>query len=591
MSISSTSSSEGSVQSPFDLTKPETWGPSVYGIDLCINDVTTLPSLAPCIALDVEDDEKGNFVGVGLYDGNGRVLYFSEVSDALLSAVKVRNLVAHNGKSDLHKLRSWGFKVTSKHLVWDTMIASYVLDSTKESHGLKELVFQELGIRYPAYRDIVTRRGKAKQTLDLQPLELVANYNGMDCISTFRLRSCQGNLFSKVHRRYFEELEMPLTRLLFDMEEEGIQVSVPYLQILDAQFGREANGLRHKLHTYCGESFNPNSPAQVSGTFFRRLQISESSTSRDILQRYETIPLVQTLIKYREVQKLRSTYTTPLIELAASSPSGRIHTTFNQVSVSNNGDYKGIRTGRLSSSEPNLQNIPTRTAKGELLRRAFVAKEGHLLVVADYSQIEYRLLAHFSQEPRLLQAFREGKDVHEETGRSIGADRKLGKTINFGSVYGCQAEKVAQVAKIPVHEAEEFLATYWEKLPYVKQYIQETHKAARSNGTITTLFGRVIKLPDISSSNRYVRMGAERQSVNYHIQGSAAEIIKVAMLRAAQDGLRPICTVHDELIFEVKEADAESVAAQVKSLMEGVVKLSIPLVAEVGIGKSWADAK
>jgi DNA polymerase-1 len=558
----------------FSLTNPDEWGVINHAVFLSVNDESLLNNYGPVLSVDVEDNEAGSLVGIGLYDGSQRILYFTELTQPLKNILETCQFVGHHFKSDLHKLRSWGVNVNSNQLVFDTCIASYVMNSTKESHGLKELAWTELGITYPSYRDIVGS-GRNRKTLDLQPVELVAQYNAMDCFATYKLWQKYYKSMSKAERQYFTEIELPITRLLFEMEEKGIKVDENYLRDLDARFGSEASILHRILLGYCGSAFNPNAPKQVASRLLGRFGYQGTSSAKDVLGSYLSIPLVSALTRFRELQKLRGTYTTPLVQLASEDKAARIHTTFNQVAILSNGDTKGIRTGRLSSSEPNLHNIPTRTETGNLLRRSFIASEGKVLICADYSQIEWRLAAHFSGDSRMAEAIKAG-DPYKAVAEKAKVTRGQAKTAMLAMNFGAGGYKLAAILKVSDREGFNFLNAYEATYP---DYFNWRKKIERQP-FVTTILGRQIK-PD-----------ADNLKVPYMIQGSAADIIKKAMLNIAVNvWLVPLLQVHDELIYEVEEKDAESCVKIIKNAMEKVITLSVPLCCEPGIGKTWDEAK
>lgn len=588
------------------LSKPN-WYLDNRGFNLHIDDRSEWFKGKMC-AVDVETDEQDNFVGAGIYPGGEDVYYYS---DMLVFKEVVQDLSSfgHNFKFDMHQIAQWGITVSLP--TDDTMIMSYVLDPVRPSHSLKALEATLLGNVRPTYKDIVGV-GKKKKTLDKQDVELVANYCGSDCVATWKLYSIFSKLLKKqsalntVYQR-----EMRVMNLLFNMECAGVQVDVKYLRQLDHSFKMEIGKLSEILrrnmvlsrdrllgkarivaervrNKNAGKP-NPNSPEQIKYLLLQANGITAASTDRRILQDYADYPLVRTLLRYREVAKLRSTYTQGLL---AQKSLPRVHSTFNQISYRKSGDtWSGIRTGRLSSNSPNLHNIPIRTKTGDLLRRAFVAKKGHILVDADYSQIEYRLLAHFSEEPRLIEAYNKGADVHEETGKLLGVDRALGKTLNFAAIYGAQAWRISKTANIPESDAYEFLKKYWKALPKVSEFISFTKAKARQDKGVYTLGGWFIPLPDIASDDIKLRFRAERQAVNYLIQGSAAEIIKLAMISCSDHGLSPILQVHDELLFEIEEdACAELAMANIKRIMQCVVELKVPLEVSAKIGYDWKEA-
>lgn len=572
MATTSSKRSSGLSPEPWKLVPPvKEWGPERYGISVRINAVGAgfdVPAV-----IDVEDDEKGNFVGLGLYGGGYECFYFTELDVHTKEMLGRIPFVAHNGKSDLHKLRAWGVNVRPEQLVFDTMIASYVMDSTKESHGLKELARQELSIQYPAYRELCGKGAKKRTLADL-PVELVAAYNAMDCIATYKLWKLYDKQMVAHQRQYFEELELPVTRLLYRMEQEGIKVDLPYLADLDKRFNCESARLLTVLRRFCGPDFNPSSPKQVAERLFPLIDCNETKTGKEVLQGLAGIPLAQALVRYRETTKLSGTYTEPLSRLGAISDEERIHTTFNQVAMLANGDFKGIRTGRLSSSDPNLHNIPTRTKAGELLRRAFISRPGTVLVCADYSQIEWRLAAHFSEDPRMIEAVAKG-DVYTDVANKAKISRRDAKTAMLAMNFGAGGYKIAAVLKRSPNEGFAFVRAYEETFP---QYFRWRNKIA-SQPHIETIFGRRIK-PE-----------SDHLKVPYMVQGSAADIIKQAMLLLDKAGLFTLLQVHDELLFELPEAEAEAAVPKIREIMENIVKLRVPLVVEPGIGSTWKDAK
>jgi DNA polymerase-1 len=586
--------------SPFDLTKPEEWGPTRHGLNLRIDDVSALAHCGLLCACDVEDDERGAFVGLGVWDGIGPVLYFSALTDGLRSFLEKAQFVGHNFKSDLHKLKTWGVAVHSGQLVFDTMVASYVTDSTKESHGLKELAKQELAMEYPDYA-LIVGKGRAKRTLDTQPVALVAAYNGMDCVATWKLYQKYLGSMSKGESAYFQSIELPITRLLFDMEQEGITVDVEYLRKLDTCFAEEARNLTSLLRGYVvldksrlsaeagdlvdksgitarGE-VNLNSIQQVKSLLLRPNAITVEATNKEALRPWAGVPLVSVFTRYREVEKLRNTYTSAFLELG-SLP--RIHTTFNQIAFNREGGgWKGIRTGRLSSSNPNLQNLSTRTQTGNLLRRCFVPRAGRTLICADYGQIEPRLMAHASQDRNMMEVFERGEDYYDALERLTKRKRKVIKTFAMATNYGAGKYKVSEILKCSVEEAEAIGRDYQKAFPRFFWWKSEFEKKAVRDKKMVTMLGRTIPVKDDMA----------HLCVPWFIQGSAAEIMKKAMLDVTTAGYRPICTVHDEMLFESLPEDAEAACRHIKRIMENVVKLSVTLLVEPSTGRNWAEAK
>jgi DNA polymerase-1 len=557
---------------------------TVYGAELIIDPKEY--SFAEIIVVDIETDERDNFVGIGICDSADRVYYFSRLDSTLIERIERCRIVGHNVKFDVKLLSKWGCNIRPEQLLFDTMLASYVIDTTRESHGLKDLAKDLLKREYPSYKAIVGK-GKKKITLDKQPIEVVSAYCGADVRCTWDLWKYFESRINPIQRRVLDNLDMPLMRLLYEMEQYGIAVDREYLEELREKFAslsaaKEALLLSEGLE-------NPRSPKQVL-EWLNGQGVRVESTDKRVLQFHADKPPVKMLLDYRETHKLLTTYAMPLLTL--SEADGRIHTSFNQVTYEQSDDqWKGIRTGRLSSSEPNLQNIPARSDAGKVVRRAFVPDAGFGLICADFEQIEYRLLAHFAEDQLLIQAFRDGKDVHEETGRAIGGDRKLGKNINFAAIYGAGPDKVASMCKISKEDAKRFLADYWAKLPKVKRWVEEVKKNAYHEQGVRTWYGRWIPLPGIRSYNEMEKWHWERASVNYIIQGSAAEILKLAMLRCKESGYTPLLTVHDELLFNCAPEDAEATKKKIGELMSGVCDLKIPIIAKVGYGTNWEAAK
>jgi DNA polymerase-1 len=576
----------------------ENWGPaSALGYQLVIDG--PLPGIGTLIA-DVETDECdiANFVGIAIIELGGlTVRYFSALSPELKEVLNRSRFIGHNVKADLHWLNQWGCKISSVDIAGDTMIKEYCRDTTQSSYGLKDLAKKHLGWEWTKYKDLVGK-GKKKVTLDKQPVEVVARYCGTDCAATAELSKRR---LEPVSRRIYEQLEMPVYRALFAMESTGAALDVPYLHRLDEEFKQRRDSALHKVREAAGNSeFNPASPKQVLEKL-RERGILVDKTDVATLKGHSQHPLVSELLNYREFSKLASTYTGPL--LSGPTP-GKVFARFNQVSYDSGSEgSRGIRTGRLSSSDPNLQNIPARTDTGKKVREAFIASPGNTLVVADYSQIELRVLAHYSGEKAFLDAFHAGRDVHAETAAMMfgGAsfwteeeqakNRKIAKTINFGLLYGCGPKKLAYLTGETVERAKELLDSYWKNLPGIQRWISSVKAQAYVRNGTKTLMGRFIPLAGLKSSDMMERWGAERQAVNYTIQGSAAEIMKLALIRLHERGLKLIATVHDEFIVDTPVESAELTLASVKGIMENVVRLKVPLLVEAHTGKNWAEAK
>jgi len=402
----------------------------------------------------------------------------------------------------------------------------------------------------------------------------------------------------------YESMEMPLVAVLADMERAGVKVDTKLLAGMSREMDAQLQTLTLEIHRLAKGEFNINSPIQLREVLFERLGMKSAkktaktraaSTAEDVLEELALVhELPRKILDYRSVQKLKSTYVDSLPEMV-SAETGRIHATFNQTVAA---------TGRLSATEPNLQNIPIRTPEGRRIRQAFVAEPGHLLLSADYSQIELRVLAHLSGDATLIDTFRKGEDVHDRTSREIfGAlspippdeQRRISKMVNYALLYGKSAFTLAKDIGVSRGEAAQFIDAYFARYPKVRGFIDETIARARETGHVRTLLGRLRRLPDLRSKNVPVRMEAERQAMNTPVQGSAADLIKRAMIdlhRALGERKlrsRLILQIHDELLLEVPEAEAETAQKLVKQVMEGALELVVPLVADARLGRSWAD--
>jgi len=404
----------------------------------------------------------------------------------------------------------------------------------------------------------------------------------------------------------YEQLEEPLVAVLADIEETGIELDVDYLSSMSRQLEGEIGTLESEIYELAGERFNINSPKQLGVILFEKLgmpilrktrKTKAYSTGAETLEELATrgFDLPERLLRYRELAKLKSTYVDALPELLGDD--GRLHTRFNQAVAA---------TGRLSSAHPNLQNIPIRTDQGNQIRKAFRAATDHHLVVADYSQIELRVLAHIAQEEAMITSFRAGEDIHASTAAAVfevspllvnSEQRRMAKTINFGIIYGMSGWGLAQRLGISKKDAERFIAAYMERYSGVARYTEETLKQAEETLQVKTLYGRIRQLPDIRSRNYALRENAKRMAINARIQGTAADLLKLAMIavdrRLSRDfpESRLLLTVHDELVIEGPEAQSAALGQATREEMEGVAELDVPLVVDLGTGPTWYDAK
>lgn len=509
--------------------------------------------------------------------------------------------VGQNLKFDLWILERHGLPVADP--LFDTMLASYVLDPGRRSHGLDELARVYLQETMIGYTELFERNDRRRDILGV-PLARLAEYAAEDADVTFRLHTLlDRELAAAGLDGLFRDLEMPLLRVLLGMERIGIKIDRSFLGELEQTFARELADLERRIHDLAGEAFNVQSPKQLAAILFEKLGLkplkktsSGWSTDVTVLERLaERHALPQLVLEHRQVAKLQGTYVTSLPELADADD--LIHTSFNQAVAA---------TGRLSSSDPNLQNIPIRTELGRQIRRAFVPRAAdRVFLSADYSQIELRLLAHLSGDAALQAAFREGADVHRRTAALVGdvteaevsaAMRSRAKAINFGVIYGMGARALARQIQVKPAEAQDFIDRYFATYPGVKAFIDVTKERARRDGSVATMLGRRRLLPDILSPDPRLRSFQERIAVNTPIQGTAADLIKLAMLRlqaalaSAGSGAWLLLQVHDELVLEVPTAEVAAVADLVRRAMEGALALAVPLVVDVHTGRDWREA-
>jgi len=506
--------------------------------------------------------------------------------------------IGHNLKYDIMLLAQAGMSVAGP--LFDTMIAAYLLNPNKPGHSLDEVSFEYLSKRKRTFMEVLKKR----QTFADVPLDEATAYAAEDAALAFELKD---DLFSKLRENGLEkiyfDIEMPLISVLVAMETAGIMIQSALLDEMSKELAGEISAIEQRIYFLAGEEFNINSPKQLSSILFTKLGLSPKrktktgfSTGMDVLEDLvEFHDLPQEVLHYRSLTKLKTTYIDVLPGLV-NPATGRVHTSFNQTVTA---------TGRLSSSDPNLQNIPIKGAWGKRIRTAFVAEEGNLLLSADYSQVELRVLAHLSGDEGLISAFNENLDIHTRTAaelygvpldRVTSEMRRTAKTVNFGVIYGISSFGLSETLNIDRKEAEQYIRQYFDRHPGVKRYVEELIIEATRKGFVTTLFGRKRPVPELNNKNRTVRQLGERLAVNSPIQGTAADIIKIAMINirkrldAASPAARMILQVHDELLFELPEAELEAVHQLVREEMEGVLKLSVPLKVDIGHGRNWAEA-
>ncbi len=560
------------------------------------------PVEARLVGLAVTSREKGGWY-VPLDHREGPSLPEEEVLKAFspLLTQREKEKVGQNIKYDLVLLFSRGYRIEGP--LFDTMVASYLLNPGKRTHGLDDLALEHLGYRTTTYKE-VTKKGKKEIPFSQVRPEAARDYACEDADITLRLKHIlEEQLKEEGLEDLFHQLEMPLVPVLARMELAGVKVDRERLEAMAQVLETQIERLEEEIHRLAGEPFNINSPKQLAHILFEKLKLKPLrktktgySTDVEVLAQLSLEhPLPEKVLEYRQLTKLKSTYVEGLIKVI-NPKTGRVHTSFNQTVTA---------TGRLSSSEPNLQNIPIRTELGRMIREAFVAEEGFLLLSADYSQIELRILASLSGDEKLLEAFHRGEDIHTRTACEIfGVSpqevtpelRRRAKVVNFGVIYGMSPYGLSQELKIPVEEAADYIERYFHRYPGVRRFLDQLIAQAQEKGYVTTFLGRRRFIPEIFSSNRNTRELGKRYAINTPIQGSAADLIKLAMIgidrfiREEDLQTRMILQVHDELLLEVAQGELEEVKERVKDLMEGVYPLKVPLVVHIGVGKNWEEA-
>jgi len=510
--------------------------------------------------------------------------------------------LGQNLKYDQHILANHGVRL--RGVLHDTLLESYVLESHLR-HDMGSLAERHLQLETISY-DEVTGKGAQRIGFEQVSVERATEYSAEDADVTLRLHRC---LYPKVQAEsgleyVYRSIEMPAREVLFRMERTGVLIDAALLEAQSRELGQKMMDLEHKAYREAGQPFNLNSPKQIGEIFFERLRLpvlkktpsGAPSTDEEVLERLAAdYPLPRTLLEYRALTKLKSTYTDKLPRMV-NPATGRVHTNYAQATAV---------TGRLASTDPNLQNIPVRTIEGRRIREAFIAPAGRVIVSADYSQIELRIMAHISRDENLLRAFAAGEDVHRATAAEIfnrelhevtAEERRYAKVINFGLIYGMSAFGVAQALGLERATAQAYIDSYFTRYPGVARYMQETRERARERGYVETVFGRRLWLAEIRAANAGRRQGAERAAINAPMQGTAADLIKLSMI-AVQDWLdrehlsaELVMQVHDELVLEVPQTELSRVREELPRLMTGVARFEVPLVVDVGVGANWEQA-
>ncbi len=606
---------------------------------IVVEDPADIPSLAhrlrqaPLVAIDTEtsspEPRDAELVGLSLAASPSQVWYLPfghrPTGGELAAPSPVQNLppltdpvmapiravltdaavakAGHDIKFDWQVLRGAGVELGG--VVYDSMLASFVLDPGRRSHAIDNLCLEHLGRAMKTYADVA---GKGRAELPFAEVAILdaASYCGTDAATVLALHDFFApSLREMAMEPLFREIEMPLVEVLVDMEWDGIRIERELLTRIGAELATDLRRLEEEIARVSGTDLNLNSPRQLATVLFEKHQLpvlkktkTGPSTDADVLEQLAAMghELPRLILDYRELQKLKSTYVDALPG-RINRKTGRIHTSYSQV---------GAATGRLSSSEPNLQNIPVRTPRGEEIRRAFVPREGWSFLVADYSQIELRLMAHLSGDPAFIEAFHQGGDIHRQTAAlifNLPADqvtpdmRARAKTINFATIYGQGPFALSRQLGIALEDARSFIARYFERFAGVRAFLDRQVKLAREQGYVETIFKRRRYIPEIRDRNFNLRAYGERTAQNSPLQGSAADLIKVAMirihraLREQRLQSRMLLQVHDELVFEVPPAELDPVRALVRSLMEGAAELAVPLVVDIGVGGNWLEAK
>jgi DNA polymerase-1 len=599
-----------------------------YRLCLCLEDVVSLVSeirKKGLVSVDTEttsknpmeaglvglsfslEEEAAFYVPVGhLYPGVDKQVDLGTCLDTLREVLEDDEIkkVGQNIKYDAEVLKLHGVDLKGIH--FDTMIASYVINPGLRQHNLDYLAQHYLNHKMIAYGDVVGNGRNARNFSEV-PLEQARDYSCEDADITLRLmHRLEQQLRKDENEDLFYNLEMRLLPVLMDMELTGIRIDKDFFESMSAGFEKQLGVIEKEIYAEAGMEFNIQSPKQLSYVLFEKLKLPAQgkttktksfSTDVKVLKKLTAFPqrTPELILRYRTLAKLKSTYLDALVRMI-DPRTGRVHTSFNQTVAA---------TGRLSSSNPNLQNIPVRGVEGREIRKGFVAEKGCVLLSADYSQVELRVLAHYSKDEAFTKAFERGDDVHAITAADIlGVDRdrvtpdmrRIAKAINFGIIYGMGPQKLSEEAGIPSREAKAYIEAYYRKYQGVAQFKEEMIRMAREKGYVTTLLNRRRYLPDILHKNRVIQSESERMAINTPIQGTAADLIKLAMIRIAERlkendfASRMLLQVHDELVFEVPEPELDRLIPMVRKEMEGVYPLRVPLKVDMGYGKNWGEA-
>ncbi len=588
-------------------------------LDACVKALTSAKQIAFDTETTSTDAMQANLVGISLAvsenegyyipvgHSQGKQLPLKTVVSALQAPLANPGIskIAHNAKFDLIMLNRFGFDV--KPITFDTMIAEWVINPDSRNLGLKNLAWVRLAYEMTHIESLIGT-GKSQISMQAVPIPKAAPYAVADAVITLRLvNQLEAGLKETSSKRIFDQIEIPLIPVLADMEKTGIKLDADFYSQFSKELETRLNSIEVKIYNLVGEPFNLNSTQQLSDVLFKRLGLEPPDRARktssgflstaagvleDMRGQHEVVDLI---LEYRELAKLKSTYVDSLPD-QINPHTGRVHTSFNQA---------GTVTGRIASSNPNLQNIPTRTELGRKVRLGFIAEPGHLLLAVDYSQIELRIVAHVADDQAMLEAFRNGQDIHATTAAAIynvplenvtKSERRHAKAINFGLIYGMSPYGLTRSTDLTLAEAEDFVKAYFARFPGVKAWLDNTRKLAATQGYVETIMGRRRYFPNLKSGTNFnLRQREEREAINAPIQGTAADIIKLAMLQlppALKDaGLaaKLLLQVHDELILEVPENELSKTVPLVKQVMSNAYQLKIPLLTDARFGVSWGE--
>jgi len=583
----------------------------LFALDTETTSLNTLQAKIVGLCLAVKDPENPGNQACYIplthdYEGAPEQLDIDMVLNRLKPILENPNVAkcGQNLKYDWHVLQNHG--ISLKGMQYDTMLESYSLNSVATRHNMDDLALKYLNHRTTHFEEIAGK-GKKQLTFNQIEIETAAHYAAEDADITLQLHQ---TLWQQLEaeptlKKVFTDIEMPLMPVLAHMERNGVLLDTDMLAVQSEEISKKLTELEQKAHLIAGEVFNLNSSKQLQVILFENLELpiikktpkGAPSTAEPVLaelaEQGREMPIL--ILEYRSLAKLKSTYTDSLPKQVDAN-TGRVHTSYMQAVAS---------TGRLSSTEPNLQNIPIRSAEGRRIRQAFVTRPGYTMVAADYSQIELRIMAHLSGDAGLLTAFAEGRDIHQATAAEIFGvtleevtteQRRSAKAVNFGLIYGMSAFGLAKQLNVSRGLAQEYIDLYFSRYPGVLHYMQDTKEQAKSTGYVETLLGRRLYLPDINARNGQLRQYAERTAINAPMQGTAADIIKTAMiqiekwLQTCEFDIQMLMQVHDELVFEVAEDQLEAVKVEIKRLMESALELKVPLIVEIGQGKNWDEA-